>query len=322
MGILFSEVKYYVSESRDFNTPSLNGGGVGAEITNDTIHSVFPEISATERENGFTRYAKFFVFNESTTRSMKDCIFYIKQDVLPPDRMKLFEATENQNIKFDNKNELLGSSSAIAAGTSIEIENIFPDTLSGADLVGRLIDISGVQFTVASSADATHIALNEDISIDVAVGYSISTIDDFDIMQPTEDFIAGKDYINSLIRSTVATGATELFIPILDKNMFEIGDPIVVVDGYFRAVYRGEILDIQDHGTDPEIAIVTLLKAYTSMVTIPSDEGYICNGVRHTLNPGEGKSFWLELKVSPSDAIDAEVINQFQLGTHFDDVTA
>lgn len=322
MGILFSEVKYYTSVSRDFSAPALNGGGIGDEVVNDTLHSIFPEISATERETGFTRYVKLFVFNESTTREMKDCTFYIKQDVVPPDRLKLFEAIEKDSITFENSLELLGSSSAIAAGTSIQIENILPITLDASNLVGRVIEIAGSSFNVASSADATHIALVENITVDVAINTTIATTDDYDTYQDSEDFIGGKDYISSVVKSTVTTGATEIFIPILDKDKFEVTDSLILVDGYFRAVYRGGISAIADHGTDPEIAIITLDKTYTSTVSIPANEGFIANGIKKSLRPGEGKSFWLELKIDPSDAIDAELINQFQLGTHFDDITA
>lgn len=322
MGILFNEVKYYTSESRDFSTPSANGGGIGEEIINDTLHSIFPEISATERETGFLRYAKIFVFNESTTREMKDCIFYIKQDVIPPDRLRLFEATEQESISFENSLEMLGSSSAIAAGTSIQIENMLPVTATAADLVGRTITISGFTFTVTASADATHIALGEDITIDIAANTTISTSDDYDTYQDGEDFVSGKDYINSVVKSTVTTGTTEIFIPIVDKNAFEVGDSIILVDGYFRAVYRGGVAAVEDHAVNTEVAIITLDKAYTSSVSIPTDEGFIANGIKRSLRPGEGKSFWLELRIDPSDAIDAELINQFQLGTHFDDITA
>jgi len=322
MGILFSEVKYYVSEHRDFSDDTVNGGKPGAEIVNDTIHSIFPEISATERESGFTRYSKIFIFNKSTTRVMKDCIFYIKQDVLPPDRIRLFESSENSSISFDNKNEILGTGSAVAAGTAVEINNILPDTFSASDLVGRKVIIGSTPLTIASSPDGTHISFAENIDIDIVAGYKISTSDDFDKYQNHQNFISDKGYINSLLKSTLTTGATEIFIPMVDKIKFEASDTIVIVDGYHRAVYRGEIDSIANHGTDPEIAIVTLVKPYTSSVTIPSNEGYVSNGMKHTLKPGEGKSFWLELIVSPSDAIDAEVINQFQIGTHFDDITA
>ena len=322
MGILFNEVKYYTSESRDFSTPAVNGGGIGAEIVNDTLHSIFPEISATERETGFLRYVKLFVFNESTTREMKDCVFYIKQDVIPPDRLKLFEAIEQENISFENSLEILGSGSALAAGTSIQVENILPVTATATDLVGRTIIIGGFTFTVTASADATHIALGEDITIDVAANTTIATSDDYDTYQDGEDFISGKDHISSVVKSTVTTGTTEIFIPIVDKNIFEVGDNLVLVDGYFRAVYRGGVAGIADHGTDPAIAIITLDKTYTSSVSIPANEGFISNGIKKSLRPGEGKSFWLELRVDPSDAIDAELINQFQLGTHFDDITA
>ncbi len=236
MGILFSEVKYYRSTDIDFTDPVLNGGDTGAEIVNDTLHSIFPEISATQRESGIVIRSKVFVSNESVGRKMQDCIFYIKQDVQPADRLRLYEATSQVSHEDD------------------------------------------------------------------------------------EDFVAAKVYINSPVKSTVSQGVTEVDIPIVDKPSYEIGDSIVMVDGYFRAVYRGEILDLQDHGTDPTSAVITLSVAYASSVTIPSMGGYIGNGPKETLSPSGIKSLWLELTISATNAIDAEIVNQFQIGTHFDDV--
>jgi len=322
MGILFSEVKYYVSEHRSDSDASQNGGRVGDQIVNDTLHSIFNEISATERENGLTRFSKVFVFNESSSRVMKDCIFYIKQDVLPPDRLKLYEATEKLHITFENTDELLGSSSAVAAGTSIAIENIYPAGTVAGDLVGRSFMIDTIEYTVASSADDSHIALDKDITVDILANTTFSTVDDYDFMQSDEDFVAGKKYINSVIRSTVSSGTTNIYIPTQDKDLFEVGDDVIICDGYFRAVYRGGIQSITDHQSDPELAVVELNKAFGSTVTIPTNEGYLANGFKKTLSPGEGKSFWIELDISPSDAIDAEIINQFQIGTHFDDISA
>ncbi len=238
MGILFSEVKYYRSADINFDDNTLNGGDVGDEIVNDTLHSIFPEISATQRENGVVLRSKIFVKNESVDRLMQDCIFYVKQDVQPEDRLRLYSATGQANHEDD------------------------------------------------------------------------------------EDFGALKPYINSVTKSTVTQGSTTVDIPIIDKPLFIIGDNIILIDGYFRAVFRGEILDIQDHTTNAESATITLSKAYTSSVTIPSMEGYIGNGDKQTLSPGDIKSMWIELTVASTNAIDAEIVNQFQVGTHFDDVAS
>lgn len=321
MGILFNEVKYYKSESVDFSDSSLNGGGPGDEIVNDTLHSIFPEISATERESGLTRIAKYFVFNESSDRVMKDCIFYIKQDVIPPDRLRLVEATELTHFSFENSVDLLGSGSAIAAGTSIQIENISSISNVAGDLVGRSFLAGGVTLTVASSADDTHIAFNEDINIDIVASSEFSSNDDFDIYEDNEDFASAKKMINSVTMSTISTGTTDISIPISDKSYFESGDSIIILDGYYRAVFRGEVSTVADHATDTNLALITLNKAYTSTVTIPVNQGFVANGAKKTLSPGDGKSFWIELTVSPSDAIDSEIVNQFQLGTHFDDIS-
>jgi hypothetical protein len=237
MGILYSEVKYYSSAVVDYTDSSLNGGGIGAEILNDTLHSIFPEISASQRELGVTLRAKIFVKNESTDRVMQDSIFYIKQDVQPDDRLLMYDALSETSVEAD------------------------------------------------------------------------------------EDFTTLKKYANSVIKSTVLTGSTIIDIPIVDKSLFETGDNIVIVDEYFRATYRGTISDIQDSVSDVENATITLSSAYTSTRTIPSLSGYLCNGAKQTMAPTEFHAMWLELTVAPTNAIDAEIVNQFQVGVHFDDVT-
>jgi len=322
MGILFSEVKYYNSELIDFTDSALNGKGVGTEITNDTMHSIFPEISATERETGFTRYAKVFVSNESTTRKMQDCIFYIKQDVAPPDRLKLYEATESAHYEFNITSTLSGDVSAVAAGTSIDIDTFSPVTAVAADFVGREFEIGGLSYIVVSSPTLSTITFDRDVAVEIVAGSTAATVDDFDTLEAGEDFVLGKKLVNSVIKSTVIAGTMSISIPIADKLLFETGDPIVIVDGYFRATYRGVVDTVADHGTDTALAVVTLTTAYTSTSSIPANEGFICNGAKQSLLPGQKKSFWLELTIDVSNAIDAEIINQFQMGTHFDDVTA
>jgi hypothetical protein len=320
MGILYSEVKYYKSENIDFTDPAQNGGGTGEEIVNDTLHSIFPEISATERENGTIKRAKVFVSNESSDRNMQDCIFYIKQDVQPEDRLIMYSALENDGIRFNFTSDVLGSTSTVAAGTSIEISNIFPDTLSASDLVGRTISTSGGELSVASSADSSHIAFSEDIDYDILSTEVISTSDNFDTHESDEDFSSVKKYANSVIKSTVMEGVTLIDIPIVDSGLFEIGDNIVIVDEYFRATYRGEIADIQDSDVDENSSVITLNTPYSSTRTIQSLGGYVCNGEKKTLHPGDMHSLWMELTIAPTNAIDTEIINQFQIGVHFDDV--
>lgn len=322
MGILFSEVVYNVSEERDFTDATANGMGIGTEIANDTLHSIFPEITASEREAGLTRRAKYFVSNKSSSRNMKDCIFYIKQDVVPPDRLKMYEATENASLKAEITNDLQGSQSAVAAGTSVAISNLIPDTISTSDFVGRELTIDSVVYTVASAPDASNITLNEDITVDIAAGTAFATSDDFDYHESDDDFGSSKPYINSVTRSTIIQGTTDVHISKTDSSYFEVGDNVVIVDAYYRALYRGTISDSQDDGSDNTLTILTLDKAFGSAISIPVNEGFICNGVKRDLKPGETKSMWLEVTIDASSAIDAEIINQFQLGTHFDDVTA
>ena len=238
MGIAYSDVKYYKSVDIDFTDDTANGGDIGAQIVNDTLHSIFPEVSATQREDGITHRAKVFVKNTSGDRKMQDAIFYIKQDVQPADRLVMYTATTQVNHEND------------------------------------------------------------------------------------EDFGTLKKLVNSVVKSTVVEGSTTVAIPAQDKPLFEVGDPLVIVDQYFRAVYRGEVNAIDDDGNDATNAIITLSSAFASSVSIPTLEGFICNGFKGDLAPDGVHSMWLELTIASTSAIDAEIVNQFQIGVHFDDVTA
>ncbi len=236
MAILYSEVKYYTSVDIDFVDETLNGGDKGIQIVNDTLHSIFPEISATQRETGVILRAKVFIENDSTDRKMQDAVFYIKQDVQPDDKLRMYAAT-----------------------------------------------------TLINHEDE-------------------------------EDFVTGKKFINSVIKSTVSAGITVISIPMQDKDLYEVGDDIVIVDSYFRASFRGEVNDIQDHSTDVETAVITLSKEYASTNTISALTGYVANGLKQTLVPTDIFAIWMELEISSSSAIDTEIVNQFQIGVHFDDV--
>ncbi len=320
MGILYSEVKYYKSSSISFLDPSLNGGSEGDEIINDTLHSIFPEISATERENGTTKTSKLFVKNESVDRVMQDCIFYIKQDVQPDDRLGLFEASTLEPISFHSVSDISGSTTPLAAGSSVEIESIVPSGKTTDDLVGRTFSIGQNYLSVATAVDATHVTFNEDIVFDILSTDTISSSDANNIFESDEDFSTKKRFVNSVVKTTVIEGLTTIDIPIVDKPFFEIGDNIVIVDEYFRATYRGEIIDVQDSASDTNNAVITLSAPYASTRTIPALAGYICNGVKKTLLPSDSFGMWAQLTVAPTNAIDSEIINQFQIGVHFDDV--
>ena len=238
MGIAYSDVKYYKSVDIDFTDASANGGDIGDQIVNDTLHSIFPEVSATQRENGVVHRAKVFVKNTSADRKMQDAIFYIKQDTQPADRLVMYTATTQVNHEDD------------------------------------------------------------------------------------EDFGTLKKYVNSVVKSTVVEGSTTVAIPTQDKPIFEVGDPLIIVDQYFRAVYRGEVDAIDDDANDPDNAIITLSRPFASSEAIPVLEGYVCNGFKGDLIPDAVHSMWMELTIAPTSAIDAEIVNQFQIGVHFDDVTA
>ena len=238
MGIAYEDVKYFRSIDVDFLDDTANGGDEGTQIVNDELHSIFPEISASQRESGDVLRAKIFVKNDSADRKMQSTIFYIKQDVQPDDKLTMYSASSNTSHEDD------------------------------------------------------------------------------------EDFTSLSKFVNSPIKTTVSSGVVDIDIPIADKDDYTIGDNVMIVDGYFRAVHRTTIADIQDNAGDPSSATITLTRAYASSVTIPSLTGYIANGEMITLDVAEKHPMWLELTVAATNAIDTEILNQFQIGVHFDDVAS
>ena len=322
MAILFDEVKYYKSEKVDFDDPSNNGMGPGDQIVNDTLNSIFPEVSATDRENGLERIAKVFVSNESSDRLMAETIFYLKQDVFAPDMLTLYEATESEYISFKNQDDLDGGTTTVTAGTEIFITDILPDTNDATSLVGRKIQIGSLETEVATAPTSSSITLSDDINFDVAAGTKIETIDMFDYLESDEDFTTAKVYANVISMGSISSGTTTINVADSEVSYFEVGDNIVLVDQYFRVIHRTTITDIQQNTGDPSLYDITMAREYDSTYTVPANQGYIANGFKQDLPPGRMKSLWLKLKVQPSNAIDTEVINQFQLGVHFDDIEA
>ena len=320
MAMLISDYEHYISVDRDFSDPMNNGGRIGASIDDDSLNVIMPEITASERETGIIRRSKVFMKNASANRKMLNNIFFIKQDLLPPDRIRMIEAMQSTRITLDIAETLDGGTTPIPAGTDISISNVVGS--SEASLVDRKIMILGVEFLISSVNDTTHhFTLSTDVDFDVAIGTGADTSDDFDFHEDDEDFATAKKYTNSVIMESITNGVSELVIPKVDKDFFLPTDPIVLVDGYYRVLYRGVVDSIADHATNVNAAVVTLAVPYAG-VTIPALESYLCNGVKQTLTPGETKSFWLELDVQPESAIDSEVINQFQTGASFDDVAA
>ena len=85
---------------------------------------------------------------------------------------------------------------------------------------------------------------------------------------------------------------------------------------------RGEATAVEDHATDANLAVITLDRTYNGAVVIPSNNGGVSNGFKKTIKPNESASYWVELTVAAENAVDVEVINQYRVGTIFDDVTA
>jgi len=158
MGISFDEVKYYKSGVVDFGDDTQNGLGVkGIEIVNDQIGSTFPEVSATERESGKVMRMKFIVTNKSATRSMQSCIFYLAQDALAPDRVKLYQALQDERMSLVFQDDIDGATNTVTAGTHVNISSVSPSDKSTSDMEGRTISVGGVRLTVDTAPSSTEV---------------------------------------------------------------------------------------------------------------------------------------------------------------------
>lgn len=320
MAISIDEYEHYISEARNFETPALNGGTVGDLVAPDSLNVIFPEIIASEREIGVVKRSKIFMKNGSADRKMLNNIVFLKQDLLPPDKIRLIEATEKDDFAFILDETIDGSVNTLVAGTAFLIKNVSGVLIS--DLVGREITLLDIEFTISSFDEgASTISLDLDIDFDISIDTKMQSSDNFKIFESDEDFTSIKRYLNSVITEGLSNGVTEIIVPRVDAPYFDADDTVVIVDGYHRVLYRGELLSLADHATNIDSSIATLKTAYTG-VAIPPFESYLCNGIKNTMIPGQIKSYWLELEVQPESAIDSEVVNQFQTGASFDDVAA
>jgi hypothetical protein len=322
LGISYEEVVFRKALNTDHSDNTINGGPQGPVIINDVLNSIFPEITATERENGVTRRTKMFITNESANREMKDSLLAIVQDILPPEKLRLFAATENTYFRFLLDTDVLGGDATVVAGTNIDIKSLTPSSASTSDIVGRKVKIDTTTYTIDSAPSSTEITFAEDVNTNYNADTVVLPDDLFDSVENDESFVNSNALINSVMSSSFQNGSSTVDIAIAEKDYFAIGDNVVVMDGYFRVLFRCTVDDVQDHATDVQLATITLNKTYTGSVTVPSGEGFIAGALKRSIPPGRTMSFWLELIVSPSSSVEDEAINQFKINTYFDDVTA
>ena len=316
MAIRYVDAKYHGAGVINFENQSVNGAGVGAQIPNDQLNSIFPEVSATEREAGKVSRAKIIVRNTSTDRIMKDSYFFVSQDVFDPDRVKIYPATENTNIKGTLDT---GLTAGTVAGTNITITATFPLGATVADFDGRRIIIGADVYTV-SSISGNDIILAEDIQNDYPAGTLIKMDDIFDAVELTEVFNIATSKVNTTLKLTFQSGVNTVLIGTHDADKFANGDAIAIMDSYYRVIFRAKITSIDVDGGDAARTILTMDKTYTGAIIIPSDEGYVANALESTILPGDGFSFWVEMTIGAVQTVDAEVQNHFQLTSFFDDV--
>ena len=322
MAIGYGDVKYNVGKIISSDDPAANGGGIGDLIATDELNSIFPEITATERENGIIVRRKVFITNKSADRTMKDNLISIGQDVLPPEQLRMYEATEKTKFYASLDNDIDGATSTVAAGTEIAISLSSRNETTTADMVDRRIKMDGNVLTVDTAPTVSSITLKEDINVLVSAGTLVTADDVFDSVESEESYVDANAFINSVVKSTFQNGSSTVGIVIADKPYFPIGRSIVILDGYYRILMRATVTDIQDDAGDATKAVVTLSKTYSGAVTLPSNNGFIAGAIKKTIVPDDTASVWMELIVSPNSSIDSEAINQFQLSSYFDDVTA
>ena len=322
MGISYSEVKTYKSEVIDLNDPLVNGKGVGELLVNGDLNGLFPEITATQREDGMINRIKVFVKNHSVDRKMQNLLILISKDILPPDKLKIYPAIENTRLTFRLLNDILGADATVAAGTNIEVVGFLPSGTVIGDFIGRRMTIGAGTYTIASSPTSTTISLQEDVTVNIPAD-TISFMDDiFDSVEDDTSFIDSEAKVNSVLGSTFTSGSSTVYVPIIEKVHYSIGEKVLILDGYFRIIFRATLVDVQDHGSDGNLATLTLDKTYAGALTIPSGEGFVSGGIPSDIPPGEITSYWAEMTVFPESAVEAEILNEYKVSMHFDDVSA
>lgn len=319
MGILYNEVVYSKSVSIDFTDATLNGGRIGDSISNDQINNIFPEVSASNRQAGVQKRIKLMVNNNSIDRTMDNNLIHIKQNMFSPDFLIMYEATENETLSFEFFQSLSGSGTTVTAGTSIEVGNLSPQTKTTNDLIGRKFKAESLELTVATAPDTTHITFNEDITVDIAANYKSMTSDDYDFFESDEDFSTLKKHVNLDIKAAVLNGSQFVLIDATQEGEIEVGDVILLTNEYFQVVFRGTVDSKNVFANDNSLYQINLNVPYYGN-TIPEMNGSICNGILSSIKNGESKSFWLEMNVIAESNIQAELISQFQIGLHFDDI--
>jgi hypothetical protein len=320
MSILYSEVKFSNSEYIDFNDSSINGGGVGNILENDRINNIFPEVSATERQSGGIKRSKLFISNNSSDRTMQSTLLHIKQNVLAPDKLVLFDASENEHLEFTSSSALNGGDSTIAAGTSIEVSDLYPSGKTTNDLIGRTYYLGTLLVTVDTAPDATHITFSDDVTENIPLGYVSKTSDDFTSSEDDEDFGTLDKFSSAIVVQEILNGSSDIRISSDVHEDFSVDDFVLLTNEYYQVSYRGKITAMEENSEDSSQWILTLDNPYYGN-TIPILKGSICNGLHFDLPSGRTKSFWLEMNIQAETTIQAEILSQFQLGIHFDDIT-
>ena len=321
MAIEFSDVVFNESISVNFEDDTLNGIKIGPVLSNDAINNIFPEVSATSRQTGLIQRAKVFISNNSIGRTMQDTILHIKQDVLTPDRLAIYEATELEYIELTTVAELDGVSATIVSGTPVEVTNVLPVTLTTADAIGRVFFINGLNLTVDTAPDSTHVTFQEDITVLIEAGTKITPSDLFDSPESAEDFTTLAKKTNVLIAQSVNNAGSDIYISELDEADFIVGEAILITNEYYQVVYRGFIGSKEVDAIDASLFKITLSSPYYGNI-IPANKGFLSNGLLFDLADNRTKSFWIEMDIRQETTIQAEVISQFQIGLHFDDVTS
>lgn len=319
--ILYTDVVYHKGKNTNHGDSSVNGGGIGEIVQNEQINSIFPEVTATQREAGLTLRTKLIVSNNAVGRKMQDTLISIYQDVLSPDRIKLFEATEKTRVSMVLNQEVSGGASPVVAGTDIQVASLTPNGTTTADLVGRRLVISGETVTVASAPNVNTVTFSESINSNLSSGEEFHADDVFDSVEDDDTFVDGDAFVSSPMNTTFQNGTSEITVPYKDMANFSSGTDVVVVDGYFRSVFRASVVGAVVDPEDANMCIVSLNKSYNGSFVIPSGEGFLSSSIKRTILSGEAASFWVELTIAPDDDIINSEITQFKLGLFFDDVS-
>lgn len=179
MAVVGTEIKFYHSLASD-------GGDIdtGSEIITATLNSFIGDVSATDSENGVTKYKKFYIKNTNATDTAYLPTLGLSSFSLGDDYFEIFESSGNATIQ---SNETFTRAYGVAhatgelAGFTIPIEfeepATYTDIFQAGDTVTFFDSSSGARLASATinTVTSTSLTIIEDLSAVTLNGSYIGT---------------------------------------------------------------------------------------------------------------------------------------------------